>query len=250
MLLAEALALPGAGGTVCLVGAGGKTSLMIALARELAAAGSCVVVTTTTHIMTPAPHQFDALLTDERLDSLLAAIAPCRTLCVARPSPGGKLASPPAALLRAAARQADWLLVEADGAHRFPVKAPAAHEPQILEPSDIVVAVAGLTALGRPLREVCHRAELACALLEASADTPLTPQLLARLITSERGQYKQVGCAHRFRVLLNQADSGRLAALGKETASHILRLLPDCRVTVGTLRQKPAVKGVYHAHFD
>lgn len=47
------------------------------------------------------------------------------------------------------------VLLEADGAKRMPCKVPAAHEPVLLPESDIVLTVAGLSALGRPLREVC-----------------------------------------------------------------------------------------------
>jgi len=246
--LAQALALPREGGAVSLVGAGGKTSLMLHLARELAADGARVVVTTTTHIRPPAPLEVDVLLTDGRIDTLLAALASHAIVCAACPCPDGKLSAPPAALLRAAALEARWLIVEADGARRHPVKAPADYEPQIFEPSGVVVAVAGLTALGRPLREVCHRFELGCALLGATPEAPLTPELLALLLTSEQGQFKNVGSAGRFRILLNQADDDALATMGKETADHILRLLPGCRVVIGALQQEPCVKEVYHAH--
>jgi probable selenium-dependent hydroxylase accessory protein YqeC len=201
-------------------------------------------------MMAPAPHEVDVLLTDGRVDTLLGAVTSHAVVCAACPCPDGKLSAPPAALLWTAAHEADWLIVEADGARRHPVKAPAPHEPQILEPSDVVVAVAGLTALGRPLREVCHRLELCCALLDTAPDALLTPQLLARLLTSGQGQFKNVGNAGRFRVLLNQADDEALAALGKETAAHILRLLPGCRVAVGALRQEQCVKEVYHAYPD
>lgn len=57
---------------------------------------------------------------------------------------------------------ADITFLEADGAKRLPCKFPAAHEPVILPQSDIVLAVAGLSALYRPLGEVCFRVELAC----------------------------------------------------------------------------------------
>lgn len=245
MLLAQALALPAEGGAVSLVGAGGKTSLMLRLGRELAGDGTRVVVTTTTHIMAPAASEVDLVLIDGRVESLSAALRTHALVCAACPCPDGKLSAPPVDLLRTAVREARWLLVEADGARRHPVKIPADHEPQIYEPSAAVVAVAGLTALGRPLREVCHRFERAeSAFPGVSPDTLLTPGLLARMLTSGRGQFKHVGNAARFRVLLNQADDARLTALGVETAGHILRLLPVCRVVVGAMRQQNCVREV------
>lgn len=245
MLLSQALALPTDGGIISLVGAGGKTSLMLRLARELAQTGGLVAVTTTTHILPPSPGEADVLLTDGRTGRLAAALKPGLVVCFGTPGPNGRLSPPTAAALREAAARTDWLLVEADGSARRPVKAPAKHEPEIFEPSALVIAVAGLSALGQPVGKICHRPELACALLEVTADTRLTPDLLARLIVSERGQFKNVGNAGRFRVLLNQADDASLTALGAETARHILRLLPGCRTAVAALRQDPGLKEVY-----
>ncbi len=154
MRLKEALSLPWEGGTVCLVGGGGKTSLMLALARELAGDGPGVLITTTTHMMAPGPQACDILLTDCRADTLTEALARYPIVCAASPSPEGKLSSLPRPLLEAAASRARWLIVEADGARRLPVKAAADHEPQIFEPSDAVVAVAGLSAWEKPLGEI------------------------------------------------------------------------------------------------
>ena len=45
------------GEVISLVGGGGKTSTMFALAKELASAGGCVITTTTTRILDPSPTQ-------------------------------------------------------------------------------------------------------------------------------------------------------------------------------------------------
>lgn len=245
MLLSQALALPIGGGVISLVGAGGKTTLMLRLAREFARKGCRVAVTTTTHILPPMPCEADVLLTDGRSDRLATVLKPGLVVCFGTPNPNGKLSSPPDEALREAASQADWLLVEADGSARHPVKAPAEHEPQILEPSALVIAVAGLSALGKPVGKVCHRPELACALLNITPEALFTPELLAHLITSDRGQFKNVGSAGRFRVLLNQADDASLTALGGQTAGQISRLLPGCRTVVTALQSDSNRKEVY-----
>ena len=103
-----------------------------------------------------------------------------------------------------------------------PAKFPAAHEPVLLPESDIVLAVAGLSALGRPLREVCFRLEQACACWVLPPKRLLTPELLARLLASEQGGRKLVG-NRRFSVVLNQADDPARIAAGEQ----ILALLRE-----------------------
>ena len=104
----------------------------------------------------------------------------------------------------------------------------------LLRESDVVLGVAGLSALGRPLREVCFRLEQACALLGAAPETLLTPELLARLLASEQGGRKQVG-NRRFSVVLNQADDPARIAAGEQTLT--------------LLRKKYEVQGVL-TYFD
>ena len=116
-----------------------------------------MLVSTTTHIRQPGAHY----AADE---AALAALWAAGQYAVAGvPAEQGKLTALPSEQLTRWMAQADIVLLEADGAKRLPCKAPAAHEPVLLPESDIVLAVAGLSALGRPLREVCFRLEQACA---------------------------------------------------------------------------------------
>ena len=86
----------------------------------------------------------------------------------------------------------------------------------LLPESDIVLAVAGLSALGRPLAEVCFRLDAACALLGVPPEAPLTPERLAKLLASGAGGRKNVG-ARAFYVILNQADDAPRRAAGERT---------------------------------
>lgn len=242
MELREALALP-MRGSLSLVGGGGKSTLLLRLAQELSRTGR-VAALTTTHISRAQGEAVGRLLTEGGAAELERAFAESPAVCVASPAEGGKLGPPGGELLRAARDLADWVLAEADGARRLPVKAPAGHEPVLLE-GGLVAAVAGLSALGRPLEEICHRPELAAEVLEVGRGAALTPRLLARLLTSERGQFKGVGEAHRFRVVLNQADDGAALALGRETAVEVQSLLPGCRVVVAALGAAECVKEVF-----
>ena len=102
-------------------------------------------------------------------------------------------------------------------------KAPAAHEPVLLPQCDTVLAVAGLSALRHPLREVCFRAELAAELLCVPQDAQLTPELLAKLLASEAGGRKAVG-DRSFYVVLNQVDTKEQAALARQVADILKKI--------------------------
>lgn len=196
------------GHVVSLVGGGGKTTLLYAMARHCAAKGWRVLVSTTTHIQCP---ERSWARTEAQREALWAA---GQFAVAGAPAEGGKLTRLPA--LQEWMAQADAVFLEADGAKHLPCKAPAAHEPVLLPESDLVLAVAGLSAVGRPLREVCFRLENACALLGVGPEASLTPALLAKLLASDGGGRKNVG-ARRFAAVLNQADTPERQAAGKTT---------------------------------
>ena len=243
MDLYDALHLPPRG-TLCLVGGGGKSTLLLRLAAACAGAGRRAVVTTTTQITRAQGEAAGVLLLAEGPGQLQSALAAHPVVCAAGPGKTPqKLGPPPPAVLAAAPNLADWVIAEADGARRLPVKAPAPYEPVLL-PGALVTAVAGLSALGRPLDQVCHRADLAAALLGISPETVLTPDLLARLLTSPQGQYKGVRDPAGFRVLLNQADTVSRAEAA-QTAAAIRDRLPGCRVVVAALAEETCIKEVF-----
>jgi len=185
----------------CFVGGGGKTTLMLALARELFESGARVIVTTSTHIFPP---EGMPVFTGESAEDVRAALETSRLVCLGVPAADGKLAAPetPASEM---ANLADYVLIEADGAKRLPLKAPAAHEPVIPEGAALVIAVAGLDGIGKPIAEAAFRPALYAGLLGVNEGHAVTPEDAARVLASDRGQRKNVGNA-RFCVLLNKAD--------------------------------------------
>ena len=86
--------------------------------------------------------------------------------------------------------QCEYLLIEADGSRGLPVKAPAGHEPVLTAGTELVIAILGLTGIGRPISAVCHRPERVCALLGVSPDAAVTPERAAALILSRDGLRK------------------------------------------------------------
>ena len=186
---------------VCLVGGGGKTTLLYEVAQTLAGCGRRALVCTSTHIMQPAAEAYAENEAAARRLWQQHSYAVIGTPELAT----GKLTAPFAELYSSLKRAADVVLCEADGARHLPCKVPAAHEPVLLTDCDVVVAVCGLDALGQPLRQACLRAPLAAELLGVSEATPLTAAHLARLLTEEWGARKNVG-SRKYYVLLNKTD--------------------------------------------
>lgn len=186
---------------ICLVGGGGKTTVMYELATAWAACGRKVLVLTSTHILQPADGSFaaDAAAVQNLWQQGRYAVIGTPELAA------GKLTAPPQGLYNELQLQADIILCEADGSRHHPCKVPAEHEPVLLPDSDIVLAVAGMDALGRTLAQACQRPQLAAELLGCSLDSVIDEQMLAALLLSEQGARKNVG-ARAYYIVLNKCD--------------------------------------------
>ena len=165
-------------GVTALIGGGGKTTLMYTLAEELRRRGT-VIVTTSTHIQ--RPEQYPVLTA---ADDVAAALAEHGAVCVAGETAEGKLRAP-ALSFEVLAALADFVLVEADGSRRLPLKAHAPHEPVIPPNARRTVYVVGADGFGHPIRQVCHRPERYAALCGAAEDNIVTPALEARVLHAE-----------------------------------------------------------------
>ena len=187
--------------TICLVGGGGKTTVMYELAAAWAACGRKVLVLTSTHILQPADGSFavDAAAVHNLWQQRRYAVIGTPELAT------GKLTAPPQDLYEALQPQADVILCEADGSRHKPCKAPAEHEPVLLPDSDIVLAVAGMDALGCSLAQACQRPQPAAELLGCSLDSVIDEQMLAALLLSEQGARKNVG-TRAYYIVLNKCD--------------------------------------------
>ena len=180
-------------GVTAIIGAGGKTTLLLALARELAQAAR-VIVTTTTHIY--PPDGFPCLLQPGEAE-IAAALEKHPCVCVGKPAKEGKITAADVPV-RTLAELADYVLVEADGAHGRPAKAHADYEPVVPPEANQTILVVGASGFGRPMRESVHRAPIAAQALGVSEETVVTPELWAKFLNLE---------ALHTRVLVNQAEN-------------------------------------------
>jgi probable selenium-dependent hydroxylase accessory protein YqeC len=252
------------GSILAFVGAGGKTSGLYALAGELAARGARVLVTTTTMMYDPAREGGRRLDGVELLDLLApeadrASSSAVDSLEHALARIGSRAASGRVLLVASGALAAegkirgigpdlparlalsfDYVLVEADGSRRLPVKAPGQAEPVMPLSTDLVLGFIGLDCLGTPIAVgTVHRHELFARLVGAAPGESITAAHLAGLAGAEDGLFKASPPSARRIVVLNKADllpAGRLDAIldaftGFLAAGSGIDLVAACAVT-------------------
>lgn len=194
-----------------LVGAGGKTSCMFRLAAAFAATGRRVVTTTTTKILPPHADQSPELVLLEnapRFRTLPRSITSANHVTVGRRLlPGGKIEGISDADVDAILSFTDLVLVEADGAAGRCVKAPESWEPVIPAAADLVIPVVGLDCLGKPATDATvFRLHRFLEVTGIDEHDPITPDVLARLLSSPEGSLRGVPPRARVVVLLNKLD--------------------------------------------
>ncbi len=160
-------------GITALIGGGGKTSTMYALAEELCEKGS-VIVCTSTHILRPLQYPY--------LPWLVEKLQPGEVISTGAID-GQKLSMPEQAFAELM-RYADYVLVEADGSRQLPLKAHAPHEPVIPTEAYTVLVVIGIDGLGKPIKDVAHRTKLYAEICHASVDDIVTNEMIRTVVST------------------------------------------------------------------
>ena len=205
---------------ISLVGAGGKTTALFQLARQLAEQkkGSPVIVTATTHLGAWQTSLADQHIIGTDLGVLKNLPSTGVTLITGEIENGRTTPISQTALswLREISKdQHIPLLIEADGSRQKSIKAPAEHEPPIPEFTDLVIVVAGLSTLGKPLNaEHVRRPEIFSQLSGLQIDQPITAEAITRVLAHPQGGQKNIPPTARRVALLNQADTPELQSIG------------------------------------
>jgi len=239
---------------ISLVGAGGKTTLMYRLAKELFLAGKRVVTTTTTKILEPKPEETNYLFLDSdemRIkDFVWRHLDQYGHLTVALERLGaGKLRGISADLVNELwdLNKVDFILVEADGAAGRPVKAPRLWEPVIPAATTLVVGILGVDGLGRKLSEEnAFYPEGISKITGIAEGEELTNEGMALLITDAEGIFKGAPSSSRVIPFLNKVDIQDGMSKAKIVSEKIFKKKhPQIeRVVLGQLQNEPPLAEV------
>jgi len=204
-------------GITAIIGSGGKSTLLKTLGLELMRAGGRVLLCTTTHMFPVAGVPWDG--SNRRLDAApwkpgASHVPGCTCEACAGMNRGsicqagvldpetGKL-SAPAEQLAELARRFDYVLAEADGSKRLPLKAHATWEPVIPAATANVVWIVGALGLGKPINEAVHRPELFCERCGCELTDIATPERVVQVLNAELRMLS----LNNARIMLNQVDT-------------------------------------------
>jgi probable selenium-dependent hydroxylase accessory protein YqeC len=248
--LIESLGL-GSREMISLVGAGGKTTLMFRLAKELVHEGKKVITTTTTKILEPSPEESPSLFVDpedERIRQFLRGhLSQYSSLTIARERLESKKLRGISSLFASELwkeNPIDYLIVEADGAAGRPVKAPREGEPVIPAETTLTVALLGIDGMDLELTEEnVFRCEQVSRLTGIPRGGLVTDEAMAVLITHPNGIFMGAPVSSRVVVFLNKADVFDGKERGRRIAHRILhkRHHQIERIVLGQLKKEPPV---------
>ena len=227
MKLHEALGIS-SGDVVAFVGAGGKSGAIVEVSDALTQAGSKVLVAPTTKMLTGEADRIGPLVLSEDAADLCSKVGKALSEAPAVVAGSGMLSKNRVGgidpkRVGGLAGLADVVLVEADGSRRRPIKGTAEHEPAIPAIATLVVAVANVHALGKPVdQEHVHRPEVFSDLTNIGAGQSITPGAFATAIA--RGSLARVPEGTRTAALITGVEPGRIMSNASVITRELWRL--------------------------
>ncbi len=195
---------------MALVGAGGKTTLLRRLVAEGREAGWRVLVTTTTHLGL-AEAEGPVVLENEpdpRAALERALREKGRATLFGRRVRDDKMEGVAPERVDALAPLADLVIVEADGARGRGLKAPADHEPVVPASTTLLLVLASLDVLRRPLgADTVHRLERVQALSGRALGDAIDEDLMVAVLGHPSSYPRSRPASGRLGLFLNRAEA-------------------------------------------
>ena len=237
------------GDVVAFVGAGGKTSVLVGLGYELAEAGWRVLATATATLSADQLDLFPHVMSGHAAaQSISCALNQHQFVLLYDSIRNGHVYGPAVEWMPKLLDtvDSDVLLVEADTSVGLPFKAPLDNEPRIPLETSLVVPVASLSALGKPLNENhIYNPQPMIEKYGFVANSPVKSPWLAQVLRDEELGLKGVPAQARVIAFLNQTPArGYLRGRARMIARLSLQSKRIQAVALGSVRAAEPVHEV------
>jgi len=224
---------------ISLIGAGGKTTTMFKIADELKKLGKKVLVTTTTKILFPSQdNNCDTFVFDTSANSKLFIKVKNYTItCL-----GKKLdlknkkiiGIEPEYINKIFTKKIfDCILVEADGAKRKSIKAPAEYEPIIPKESTAVLGMIGMDSIETVIEEKnVHRSVIFASITNSKQGEIINERIICKLILSEKGLFAKTPFSSEKFLFLNKAQHSNRIEQALEIMKEIKEKAPNINIII------------------
>jgi len=221
---------------ISFVGGGGKTTTIFQLAEELIKENKRILISTTTKVFNPRKEEYDHYF----LGNIEGTFIPLKgsiTILGEYIKAGKLIGISPEKLDAIVDRNIfDFILIEADGSKRKPIKAPAHHEPIIPGKTTITIGVIGLDCINRPIDEnIVHRPELIKKIPGNEKLDIVDEYLIINLVLDKYGLFKN--SKGEKILLLNKADDCEKIEVGRNIKAK-LKLRGLTNIVLGDIKDK------------
>jgi probable selenium-dependent hydroxylase accessory protein YqeC len=241
---------------ISLVGAGGKTTLMFALARELSLHKEVVITTTTTKIFPPSSLDTPYLLISQEereiVNFILKKEGELNHITIASRvlADSGKLQGiDPLLISKLLTLSAvNYIIVEADGASKKPLKAPnPEYEPVFPSCTALVIPMVGIDALGSELSDKnVFRSEIVSRLTGIPLGGTISADAIVNLMLHPSGMTRGSPAHARIIPFINKIDLNADRSIARDIGCKILKANHPRidRVVLGQAQVHPPVAEV------
>lgn len=224
----------GEGEILSIIGGGGKTTTLFLLGEELKRLNKRILITTTTAIYNPGKiYDYYFLGRLENFSPMRGSIT-----IFGEKVERGKLKGISLQKLENIIHRDlfDFIIIEADGAKKRPIKAPAKYEPVVSEYTTKTIGIIGLDCLNKKIKDVAHRPEIFTKITKSNYIDKIDEDTIVQLILDEKGLFK--GAYGECILLLNKACTDVDILKGRNIRDILMREGFRNKVIVADIKKK------------
>lgn len=238
MLISDILNLR-KGSVLSIVGAGGKTSLMMNLAEELHPCNK-VLLTTTTKIRFPDKMSYDFICIEEENYSTYDHFLRNGVYVYGRSiNNENKLIGLNKEFLDKKFKYFDYSLIEADGSKRKPIKGWRENEPVICKNTSKTIGVLDITCIGKIINNLnVHRVHYFIKISNGKLNEKISVSMIASLITNPLGLFKN-SLGEKI-LFINKVENQYNSLLAYELVKQLHSISNSLidKIVIGSLKEK------------